>query len=153
MKNLVLVVLALSLLLVMTSCGEKAAPAIPVAIPSVTVNCTTLKCKANTTPYVYVYITQFACDPSYANLAVASSSLRLNCTASGGCYGSPSSWVNGSNSVITTVTAGTYTVCGRIDYNGNYTSGIYGDDTTGSQNSVAISESISPVTITGWIDL
>lgn len=75
----------------------------------------------------------------------------LNCTVGSGCFGTASSWVDIQNNSVSQMAEGTYTVCGRIDYNNNYPS-IRSDDSTASLDSVSISASSSgPITLSTWV--
>jgi len=146
------VLLGLAGLTLFAACSESAGSGGSTSIPQVVINCTTPRCYGNTSPVVHVLITPYNCDPVSDGFAVASSSLMVFCTATSGCYGTASTWINGQGQTISTVSAGTYTVCGRIDYNNNYP-GVKTDDTMSIKDSVTVSSTASgPVHLTVWTD-
>lgn len=146
------ILLGLASALLVVACSQSAGSGGPALIPQFVINCTTPLCNSNSSPIVHVLITPFKCDPLSDNLAVASTSMVINCTMTAGCYGTTSAWVNDKGEAITTVTDGTYTVCGRIDYNHNYP-GTTNDDTTSINENVAISGASSgPVNLSIWTD-
>ncbi len=135
----------------LSSCAEPSSGGTPTTIPQIVVSCTTSACSANSSPNVHVLITPYDCSSS-EGVAVASTSMTVSCTVSAGCYATTSSWVN-SSGTITTIPSGTYTVCGRIDYNHNYASGVITDDTTSVKLNVNVSSaSTGPINLTSWLD-
>jgi len=133
------------------SCAESSSGGAPTTIPQIVVNCTTNACSANSSPNIHVLITAYDCSSS-EGVAVASSSMSVSCTASAGCFATTSSWVN-SSGAITTIPSGTYTICGRVDYNHNYASGVITDDTTSVKLNVTVSSSSTgPINLTSWVD-
>ena len=97
-----------------------------------------------------VLITQFDCDPANIQFGTVSSSFRVNCTISSGCFGTASSWITIQNTVATSIADGTYTVCGRIDYQN--TPFIYTDDSTANAQNVPIrAGGTAPLSLTTWV--
>jgi hypothetical protein len=135
----------------LSSCAEPSSGGAPTTIPQIVVNCTSSACSTSSNPNIHILITAYDCSSS-EGVAVASSSMSISCTASAGCYGTTSSWVN-SSGAITTIPSGTYTVCGRVDYNHNFASGVTTDDTTSVKLNVTISAASSgPINLTTWND-
>jgi hypothetical protein len=141
----------LSLGALLSSCAEQSSNGVSTPIPTVIVNCTSSACRQNASnAVVTVLITQFDCDPANSQFGTVSSSFRVNCTISGGCYGTATSWVTIQNTTASTISDGTYTVCGRIDYLN--TPFIYTDDSTANVLSIPIrSTGTSPVSLTSWV--
>jgi hypothetical protein len=143
-------VLTITSLFMVASCAEPANSGAPVAIPTVVVNCTSVDCRRNLPVKVYVYFTASSCDPAFIDWATVSSSFALNCSGSTGCYGSPSSWVD-ARGAVTTIPSGTYTLCGRVDYDNDYPT-VTNNDSTANQDSVAVGVSTPPTNLTTWTD-
>lgn len=147
--------LAAAVLTFLNGCSETASSGSgPVSIPQVVINCTTPRCRSNVSPVVHVFITQYDCNSDRADLrALVATSMIVNCTVNTGCYATSTSWVNDKNEITSSIASGTYTVCGFIDYNGNFSSGVKTDDTMSIQDSVNISwASSGAVNLLTWSD-
>ena len=140
----------LGLFLILGACGERAGSGSASPIPQIVVNCKSASCKRMTTNAVAtVLITHYDCNPNSFQFGLASSSFTMSCDSALGCYGTAKSWVNLQNQNVTTIPEGSYTICGRIDFNNTPLS--YSDDSTAVAESTTIStKSQSPVVLTTW---
>jgi hypothetical protein len=145
--------LLLSMAAVLASCGEPAATGVTVSIPPVYVNCTTAHCMTNATPnpIMTAVITTSGCTSTFG-YSRASSTTSIACTATLGCYGQFTSWVDSNGATQTTIPSGSYSICVRIDYNRDYPASTTGD-TTGVKDNVVIGTPTANQFITNWTDL
>lgn len=146
--------LILALPTILMSCGEPAASGKSVSLPAVYVNCTTSQCRVNAVPnpFVRVIITTSGCTaPDFGSIRSAST-YSISCTAASGCYGLISGWVDAAGSSASTIPSGTYSICGRIDYNRDYPASTNGDS-VGTLDNVAIATTTANQFVTIWSDL
>lgn len=143
---------ALFAIAAITGCGVEAGSSSPVEIPNVVIDCQTPVCKNSTlSPIVYVTYTRSGCEnPGFA--WEVSGSSYLNCTPSGGCYGTISTWVaDNSNTVARTIPSGVYNICVWIDPHRNWPA-FPENDTRGELLNQAIGEGSGTRFVTDWLD-
>ena len=142
-------------LLALASCSEPTAGT-NVGIPRVNVRCTTSQCKTNANPWIFVTITTSSCNLAFIDQgAQASGTLdNVTCNTTSGCVGEVASWVGRTGgSLTTTIKSGSYSVCGRIDYNRGFPSDGGSNDTTATSDNVSIGANTASVTLdTQWQD-
>lgn len=140
--------------IVAAGCAESTATGAPVDIPRIFVNCQTTKCRTNITPRIFVSITTSGCtSPDFGGTrsAVVDSIL---CTSSLGCYGEvlASEWVDLNGLPTTKIPSGTYSICGRVDFNRDFPP-EGPDDSTGALDNVSIGAPTAAQFINSWSDL
>lgn len=140
--------------LFLVSCAETTGSGAPVSIPRVFIDCTTGACNSNTVPNprITVMFTTSGCDLPDFGSAIAGTSEAITCTATSGCYGEITSWVDSDGDVATTVPSGTYSLCARIDYNRDYPATTSGD-TRGVLDNVSVGSVTSTQFIRLWTQL
>lgn len=139
--------------LVLVGCSEASAPGTPVSMPLVFVNCTTAQCMTNTTtnPFITAIITTSGCVSTFG-YARAATMTSISCSATIGCYGQITGWVDQNGVPASTIPSGSYSICVRIDYNRDYPASTTGD-TNGVKDNVAIGTTTANQFVTTWTDL
>lgn len=140
-------------LLFLGSCAEVAGTGESVAIPRVLFRCTdTAFCLRNVSnARAIVVFTTSGCSAPDFGQAISGSIEDLNCTVTDGCRGEVSSWINTSLMSTSTMPSGVYSICGRIDYNGDYPVSTVGDS-TGRLDDVSVGLSTANQYMTSWQD-
>lgn len=135
-------------------CSEGIATGAPVDIPRVFVNCQTTKCRTNITPRIFVSITTSGCtSPDFGGTRSAVID-NIKCTGSLGCYGEvlSSEWIDLNGLPATKIPSGTYSICGRVDFNRDFPpEGV--DDSTGVLDNVSIGSPTAAQFLNSWSDL
>ncbi len=135
-----------------SGCSEAAGSGVNVAIPRVLINCTTANCMTNATaPRMNVIITSSGCTSPFFGAVVSTSTRAINCNGTLGCQGEFSGWVDKSGSLASTLPAGTYSICGCIDYQASSTPFVK-CDSSGSKDNVSISSGTGLQSISSWHD-
>jgi membrane protein len=154
--NLMLAALALMSL---SSCGQQnSSSSVEVAIPRIVIDCTSARCKSNSTSQLVVTVvfTTSGCDRSdFGGLisggAGPGANASVTCNATSGCFGQINTWVNSNGEPVSVVPSGIYSLCSRIDYNGSYP--IQDADTYGVLDNVQISSQGGTQYLRSWLDI
>lgn len=114
----------------------------------VTVACTASNCLAGGEYNAFVIVTSGLCSDLNVR-AVASGNTVVQCSPGGGCSGAVSGWVDNSGHSIREVPAGTYSICGVIDFNNDYVGSADSGDAVGTLASTSL-EGAEVKTLSTW---
>jgi hypothetical protein len=141
----------------LVACAESSSSEVEVRIPRVFINCTTPHCKTTPLPAfrVTAIFSTSGCQRYDFGATISGGSgetAALSCNPTSGCYGEVTSWIDATGRPVTTMPSGTYSICARIDFNGDYPAGPAGD-TLGSLDNVFVSDTTANQFLTTWTDL
>lgn len=138
------------------ACAESASSGTDAFIPDVVIDCQTAKCRTAANPTMIVLFSTSGCDEAYAGYggAVSGSTRSIACDATVGCYGELTSWVkpNGNDTPTTVMPSGTYSICGRIDFNHDYPHS-QNDDAVIERPSVPVMSETEMILLEDWTDI
>lgn len=103
----------------------------------VSLTCTASNCLAGGEYNAFVIVTSGLCSDLNVR-AVASGNTVVQCSPGGGCSGTVSGWVDNSGHSIREVPAGTYSICGVIDFNNDYVGSADSGDAVGTLTSTSL---------------
>lgn len=133
-----------------TGCAPSTTPGRWVDIPSIFFYCPTTNCRQNANPSAYAELTTSGCtNPAPGRQRTAT--IVASCTAGVGCTGTLLPWLYTDGRTTTGIPNGDYSLCIRVDYNGDYPASTTGDSFVAS--SIRINwESQSSIIQTDWVD-
>lgn len=135
----------------LSGCSESASSGQFVTIPSVSVACTTARCKGNTTGTAYLTYTTSGCtNPSFGETATGS--VTVTCNGATGCTGNITSFSNTAGTA-TSIREGYYSACITVDFNSNYAGSAVAGDSSGASNITQIVSGSGVVTVNSFTDL
>lgn len=150
LKNLAAIV-ALFSALVLSGCAEIAGNGQLVAVPLVSISCTTAYCKQNFPAKAYIVYTTSSCANAQFGESVAGSA-TLTCNSSG-CTGTISSFTSTSGSSTSSIAEGFYSICAVLDFNSDYIGTALIGDSTGVLSNTYVTTGTSARNVTSFVDM